>query len=57
LRAGQKAAWGAIPCHGDVFHGERELGQLASYLRGCEEIGFRRGISGQGRWSALKGRP
>jgi hypothetical protein len=32
LRAGQKAAWGPVPCHGDVFHGERELGQLASYL-------------------------
>jgi len=32
LRAGQKAAWGSIPCHGDVFHGERELTQLASYL-------------------------
>ena len=32
LRAGQKAAWGSVPCHGDVFHGERELGQLASYL-------------------------
>jgi hypothetical protein len=32
LRAGQKAAWGNLPCHGDVFHGERELGQLASYL-------------------------
>lgn len=33
LRAGQRAAWGSVPCHGDVFHGERELGQLASYLR------------------------
>ena len=33
LRAGQKVAWGSVPCHGDVFHGERELGQLASSLR------------------------
>jgi hypothetical protein len=32
LRAGQKAAWGNLPCHGDVFHCERELGRLASYL-------------------------
>jgi hypothetical protein len=32
LRAGQKAAWGSIPCHGDVFHGERELGRLAEAL-------------------------
>ncbi len=27
LRAGQKAAWPDIPCHGDVFHAERELGK------------------------------
>ncbi len=32
LRAGQRAAWPAIPCHGDVFHAERELGQLAFFL-------------------------
>jgi hypothetical protein len=32
LRAGQAAAWGAVPCHGDVFHAERELGRLATYL-------------------------
>ncbi len=32
LRAGQRAAWPAIPCHGDVFHPERDLGQLASFL-------------------------
>jgi hypothetical protein len=32
LRAGQAAAWGDLPCHGDVFHAERELGRLASYL-------------------------
>lgn len=33
LRAGQQAAWGtSVPCDGDVFHGERPLGQLAFYL-------------------------
>ena len=33
LRAGQAAAWGRdVPCHGDVFHAERDLGNLAFYL-------------------------
>jgi hypothetical protein len=32
LRAGQAAAWENVPCHGDVFHAERELGKLAFYL-------------------------
>jgi hypothetical protein len=32
LRAGQAAAWEKVPCHGDVFHAERELGKLAFYL-------------------------
>ena len=32
LRAGQAAAWPQVPCHGDVFHAERELGKLAYYL-------------------------
>jgi hypothetical protein len=32
LRAGQRAAWPDTPCHGDVFHAERELGQLAFFL-------------------------
>jgi hypothetical protein len=32
LRAGQAAAWQGVPCHGDVFHAERELGKLAFYL-------------------------
>lgn len=33
LRAGQAAAWGeAIPCHGDVFHAEMEMGRVAYYL-------------------------
>jgi hypothetical protein len=32
LRAGQAAAWPQVPCHGDVFHAERELGKVACYL-------------------------
>jgi hypothetical protein len=33
LRAGQAEAWGPdVPCNGDVFHAERELGKLAVYL-------------------------
>ncbi len=33
LRAGQRAAWGEdSPCHGDVFHAERELGKLVIFL-------------------------
>lgn len=32
LRAGQAAAWPGVPCHGDVFHAERDLGNLAFYL-------------------------
>jgi len=32
LRAGQRAAWPDVPCHGDVFHAERELGKLAFFL-------------------------
>lgn len=32
LRAGQAEAWGDVPCHGDVFHAERDLGTLAYFL-------------------------
>ena len=32
LRAGQAAAWGDVPCNGDVFHAERDLGRVAYYL-------------------------
>jgi len=31
LRAGQAAAWPSTPCHGDVFHAEREFGHLVAY--------------------------
>jgi hypothetical protein len=32
LWAGQAAAWPGIPCNGDVFHAEYDLGKLAYYL-------------------------
>src|SRR4051812_26938260 len=32
LRAGQKAAWGETPCHGDVFHIQRRCESLANTL-------------------------
>jgi hypothetical protein len=32
LRAGQKAAWPGVACHGDVFHGEMDFGDLVYYL-------------------------
>jgi hypothetical protein len=32
LRAGQEAAWSDTPCHGDVFHIQRQCGGLANTL-------------------------
>lgn len=32
LRAGQKAAWGDLPCHGDLFHAEKSLTELSCFL-------------------------
>ncbi len=32
LRAGQRAAWGGTPCHGDVFHIQRQCEGLANTL-------------------------
>jgi hypothetical protein len=32
LRAGQKAAWGETPCHGDVFHIQHQYEALANTL-------------------------
>jgi hypothetical protein len=32
LRAGQQAAWGDVPCHGDVFHAEKSLHELCTFL-------------------------
>ena len=32
LRSGQKEAWGDVPCHGDVFHIERQMGDMVRYL-------------------------
>ena len=33
LRAGQRAAWGATPCHGDVFHIHHRCAGLANALQ------------------------
>jgi len=33
LRAGQRAAWGDTPCHGDVFHIQRQCESLANTLQ------------------------
>jgi len=33
LRAGQMAVWNDVPCHGDVFHAERDLQNLAFFLK------------------------
>src|SRR5919202_2483262 len=33
LRAGQQAAWGDTPCHGDVFHIQRQGERLANTLQ------------------------
>ena len=32
LRAGQREVWGPLPCQGDVFHLQRELGQAVYFL-------------------------
>jgi len=32
LRAGQQAAWGLVPCHGDIFHSEKSLHELCTFL-------------------------
>jgi hypothetical protein len=32
LRAGQRAAWGDLPCHGDVFHPLKLLHELCTFL-------------------------
>jgi hypothetical protein len=32
LRAGQRAAWPEVPCHGDVFHPEKLLHELGTFL-------------------------
>jgi hypothetical protein len=33
LRAGQRSAWGKTPCHGDVFHIQRQCETLANTLK------------------------
>jgi len=37
LRAGQRAAWGDTPCHGNVFHIQRQCEGLASTLQRLAE--------------------
>ena len=32
LRAGQAEAWPGVPCRGDVFHAEREMGKMTTYI-------------------------
>jgi hypothetical protein len=56
LRAGQAAAWGEVPCNGDVFHAERDLGRLAYYLdhRAAACTAARRKL--EGRMTRLKRR-
>src|SRR3954449_12546553 len=56
LRAGQEAAWGDTPCHGDVFHIQRQCGSLADTLsRLAQGAASRRktlqaGIARPGQW-------
>jgi len=42
LRAGHTTAWHDVPCHGDVFHAERDLAKLAYFLEnraaGCSTM-------------------
>ncbi|MFQ5745444.1 MAG: hypothetical protein ACE5HV_17965 [Acidobacteriota bacterium] len=49
LRAGQAEAWPTVPCRGDVFHAEREIGNMTTYLDnrayGC--IGAREKLEGR----------
>jgi hypothetical protein len=40
LRAGQSQAWGDLPCHGDVFHAERQVSSLAYFLERRAEAGL-----------------
>jgi hypothetical protein len=43
LRAGQAEAWPTVPCRGDVFHAQREIGHMTTYLdnRAYGSIGTR----------------
>jgi hypothetical protein len=42
LRAGQATVWDDVPCHGDIFHAERDLAKLAFFLEnraaGCSTM-------------------
>ena len=58
LRAGQAQAWPGVPCRGDVFHAERQMGQMAAYLDnrayGC--IGTREKVERQMERARNRGR-
>lgn len=49
LRAGQALAWPGVPCRGDVFHAEMDMGQAVSYLqnRALGAISAREHIDGK----------
>ena len=49
LRAGQALAWPSVPCRGDVFHAERQIGKMATYLenRAYGRIGVREKLERQ----------
>jgi hypothetical protein len=54
LRAGQKAAWGGTPCHGDVFHIQRQCESLANTLLRLAKGATSRGV---GAWKHENGAP
>ncbi len=56
LRAGQRAAWGDTPCHGDVFHIQRQCegltNTLARLAKGAtsRRMALQAGIGRAGQW-------
>ena len=60
LRAGQKAAWGDTPCHGDVFHIQHQYEGLANTLsrlaKGARSRAPEAGGQDRSRGSAWSGR-
>ncbi len=49
LRAGQRAAWGDTPCHGDVFHIQRQCEGLTNTLARLAQGAAAQGAAGQDR--------
>ncbi|MBI4575418.1 MAG: hypothetical protein HY722_04045 [Planctomycetes bacterium] len=58
LRAGQAEAWPEVPCRGDVFHAQREMTKMATYLEnrayGC--IGTREEVERRMERDKAKGK-